>query len=307
MNKTKQNKTMAKQSMPQINIECLPSMKKYLKKMQTNLEIKQDKYAMIERGKISLKFININNILIIKKQFDDNYKINKFTINTIPKQYHYLYWYLHKIIKKLRAQTTKYTIIRYTESDKMGETNIICLISINNSYTIHFKNGTIAFLKNINDKSIKFIDNKNKIKKNISFIYNKNCLNVKKYNDAFDRLRKYLNEFIHCKQLIQKQKIKQGDYSKTWKIKWNADSGSVQDINDNTNNNNNNNNNNNKYNYISETTLSSDLSDTNSEIPRIKINNNNNNNNNDNKSLSTVQATSSTLNSGINSEASWRD
>lgn len=303
---------MAQHCLPIIDIDGIPSINRYFKKSQIHLQIKQDRYVFIKKGKITLKIkMNDNETISITKENKNNDEFSReyeFTIYNLSKQYHLLYWYLFKMIKKLRKKITKFTIIRQRENNnKSCDQNIICLISLSESYTIHFKNGTMAYLKSINCKTLKFIDHKNKIKKNIPFDYTKK---TEKHNDAYDKLRIIVYEFIDVKESIQKQKIKQLDYSKTWKIKWNVDSGSVEDIKDIIDQNKNSSNNDYCYdeglfksNYQSESSLSSDFSDTNSEIPYNKIGQDLLEPNN--KSLSTVHGSISSIHS-IQSEASWR-
>merc|ERR1712204_57293 len=98
--------------------------------------------------------------------------------------------------------------------------------------------------------------------------------------------------------------------AKTWTISWNADSGSVEDISANEKR---------QYHhkqqreglfrcqYESETTLSSDYHSTNSEMSQCDANAVTDDNTENNKSISTVhEASHSSMNSSIKSEASWR-
>eukprot|EP01084_Bolivina_argentea_P175024 303127_1 len=315
---------MTIKSMPNINIDCLKSMSRYLKKSNTYFELQEDKYCSITKGNISLKiFAQSNDVIITQKNINSD---NKFEINSMPKQYHYLYWLLFKMVKKIRKKTIKYTIIRKRELDKTDK--ITCLISLSGAYTIHFKTGAIAYIHNKNC-DIKFIQN-NKTK-TIPFTYRNNNKCAVHYNDAFDTLRNIVHELIHCADIVEKQKLKQLDYSKTWKITWNVDTGSVEDITESIKNNNLKKHGLNdiqqeglfKCNYQSDTTVSSDYSDTNSEIICENFRNFALNQNKivkeegkNNESLSTVDETNKTnhniietsyssINS-IKSEASWR-
>jgi len=295
-------------SMPRIDIDCLKSMERYLKKSKTYFEVQQNQFASITKGNVSLKvFANNDDVIITKlSNVENGNKSHKFQINSIPKQYHNLYWFLLKMVQKIRKKTIKYTIIRKRELDPTD--NIICLISLSGSYTIHFKHGAIAYL-NKKHADIKLI--KNGKTKTLPFKYRDSQYAVH-YNDAYDTLRTIVHELIRCADIVEKQKLKQLDYAKTWTIKWNADTGSVEDIKETATSN--------QYKqfekqpeglfkcqYESETTLSSDYNDTNSEITNsdkhiikkeLK--------HDDNKSISTVHEASYSSVNSIKSEASWR-
>ena len=241
----------------------------------------------------------------------------KYAIDAIPKKYHKLYWNLSKMIHKIRKKTIKYTIIRKRELDKLDK--VICLISLSGAYTIHFKNGVIAYLTN-KRSDIKFIQNSKT--KTLPFTY-RDTVQAVHFDDAYDTLRSIVHELIRCADIVQKQRVKQSDYAKTWTISWNADTGSVEDIKESLKNANDDGYGYKQYvrqheglfkcKYESETTLSSDYNSTNSELSQCdeqlqsvatKVREDGSY---ENKSISTVHEASYSSANSIKSEASWRN
>eukprot|EP01083_Nonionella_stella_P054486 143823_1 len=285
-----------------ININGLKSQQRYLKKSKISFELEQDRFCSITKTMITLQIFPQSDRAIVTNQ--RNNKSFKCHIDSIPKDYHYLYWYLFKMIHKLRKRTTKYTIIRERELDDADK--IICLITLSGAYTIHFNSNALVYLRSKNS-DIKFI--KNNKTKTLPFTYRTNSKYAIHYDDAYDKMRTIVHELIRCGEIVEKQKLRQSDPAKTWKIRYNADSGSVEDIKEGKFEGN-------KFKYTkhskdqeglfkcsfeSETTLSSDYNSTNSELQYIPMESK------ENKSLSTVPDNSITSINSIKSEASWRN
>merc|ERR1711971_1092784 len=105
-------------------------------------------------------------------------------------------------------KTIKYEIIRKREHDEADR--VICLVSLTGAYTIHFKNGGIAFL-NSKGSDIKFIQNKQT--RTLPFRY-RDSVKAVHYNDAYDALRSIVHELIRCADIVQTQRATQSDYAK---------------------------------------------------------------------------------------------
>eukprot|EP01083_Nonionella_stella_P054485 143821_1 len=286
-----------------ININGLKSQQRYLKKSKISFVLEQDRFCSITKAMITLQVFPHSARAIVTNQRNNKSTSFKCHIDSIPKDYHYLYWYLFKMIHKLRKRTTKYTIIRERELDDADK--IICLITLSGAYTIHFNPNSLVYLRSKNS-DIKFI--RNKKTKTLPFTYRTNSKYAIHYDDAYDKMRTIVHELIRCGEIVEKQKLRQSDPAKTWKIRYNADSGSVEDIKEGKFEDN-------KFKYTkhckdqeglfkcsfeSETTLSSDYNSTNSELQYIPMESK------ENKSLSTVPDNSFASNS-IKSEASWRN
>jgi len=293
-------------SMPKINIECLPSMRQSLKKSQARIEIKEGEYALIEQGCVALQvFMNNDN----NNQHDDDYehdyddddeddddskaeqdyvllsirdKQYKYKPHEIPREHMYLYWHLHKLVKKLRKKLVKYKIIRKRQLDPHDR--VTCFVSLRDSFSVHFTNRTIAYLRSTRDTEITLILG-NKSKRSIPFTVNsKDPKTAPKYHDAYDKLRCIVHEFIGCAAIMERnrQETKSQQRRKDIIIEWNADTGSMCEVNSEQQGQGSQGKAQQKYydeyqqyqqpeglfkaQYHSETTMSSDFSDNNSEI-----------------------------------------
>jgi len=186
----------------------------------------EDEYVQITQPGIRLKVIpKLDQIVVTPSHGDHEGDGEKYSTSTLPKHYRLLYLTTLRLTEKIKRKTIKYTIIRTRELDPTDR--VTCYVSCSGSYTLNFNDGKCAFLKN-KDHDIKLITHRST--RTVPFQYDGDRLSAVSFDDAYDSLRVVMHETIRCAETIEKQRLKQLNHSKTWMVHWNVDTGSVTDI-----------------------------------------------------------------------------
>ena len=151
----------------------------------------------------------------------------QYATASLPKQYHFLYLYVLKLVERIRKKVVRCTIIRTRQLDPHDRTT--CFVTLTGSYTLNLPDGKVAFLKS-SSSDIKLYSHRDRTGRIVPFQYDRDSLRAVPFDDAFNALRVIMHETIRCTECITKQRAKRLNHSKSWTVEWNADTGSVTDI-----------------------------------------------------------------------------
>jgi len=214
--------------LPVINIDGVPSQRRYLKRSQSVFEVVEGDYVQLTKRGIRLKVVpKRREIVVTRSESEDEEEGDgeKYGVESLPKQYRFLYLYSHRILDKMRKRVTQYTMVRVRKLDPDDRT--ICCVSLTGSYTLYLPDHKVAFLKTA-DSDIEFRSRRDS--RTIEFRYDPDRVEAVKFDDAFDGLRVIVHECIRGVAIIEQQRAKKLSHSAKWTVEYNVDSGSVTEL-----------------------------------------------------------------------------
>mmetsp|Transcript_51726 Transcript_51726/g.85676 ORF Transcript_51726/g.85676 Transcript_51726/m.85676 type:complete len:413 (-) Transcript_51726:106-1344(-) len=150
----------------------------------------------------------------------------RFLWTEIPKQYWVFYWYLFKLVRKARRKIILYRLVRTRQ--KNPSDRVKCLVSLAQTYTVQFQGGGIAFLKDAYQSDLKyFLYGRPRM---IPFSWNRqNPRKTTMFNDQYDYIRVIVHDFVQVAHSLMKKGQHTKDIAKGggYSYEWNADTGEL--------------------------------------------------------------------------------